>query len=56
MTFFARILLSLAVAISLTGCGAVARPVRTTSAVVKVVPAAGHIVAYPLDKTVDVID
>ena len=56
MTFFARILLSLAVAIGLTGCGAAALPVRATSAAVKVVPGAGHVVAYPLDKTADVID
>lgn len=51
-----RIVLLLATAVSLTGCGAVAFPVRTTSAAVKIVPVAGDVVAYPLDKTADVID
>lgn len=45
-----------AAAASLTGCGVVAFPVRVTSAAVKVVPVAGDVVAYPLDKTADVID
>lgn len=48
--------LLLAVAASLSGCGVVAFPVRTTSAAVKIVPVAGDVVAYPLDKTADVID
>jgi hypothetical protein len=52
----ARLLLILAAAVSLTGCGAVAFPVRTTSAAVKIVPVAGDAVAYPLDKTADAID
>lgn len=43
-------------AAALAGCGVVAAPVRTTSAVVKVVPAAGDVVAAPLDVTADVID
>lgn len=51
-----RILLAFAVAASLTGCGVVAFPVRTTSAAVKIVPVAGDVVAYPLDKTADAID
>jgi hypothetical protein len=34
----------------------VAFPVRVTSAAAKVVPVAGDVVAYPLDKTADVID
>ncbi len=51
-----RILLALAAAASLTGCGVVAFPVRTTSAAVKIVPVAGDVVAYPLDKTADAID
>jgi hypothetical protein len=51
-----RALLVLAVATSVTGCGVVAFPVRTTSAAVKIVPVAGDVVAYPLDKTADVID
>ena len=38
------------------GCGVVAFPVRTTSAAVKIVPVAGDVVAYPLDKTADAID
>ena len=41
---------------SLAGCGVVAAPVRVTSAVVKVVPVAGDVVAAPLDVTADVID
>lgn len=55
-----RILLAFAAAASLTtslaGCGVVAFPVRTTSAAVKIVPVAGDVVAYPLDKTADAID
>jgi hypothetical protein len=49
-------LLIVAAAASLTGCGVVAFPVRTTSAAVKIVPVAGDVVAYPLDTTADVID
>jgi hypothetical protein len=49
-------MLILAIAASLTGCGVVALPVRATSAVVKVVPVAGDVVAAPLDVTADVID
>ncbi|WP_295135581.1 DUF6726 family protein [uncultured Reyranella sp.] len=45
-----------AVAAALSGCGAVAFPVRVTSATAKVVPVAGDVVAYPLDKTADAID
>jgi hypothetical protein len=52
----ARMLLIAAVAAGLTGCGVVAFPVRTTSAAVKIVPVAGDVIAYPLDKTADVID
>ena len=44
-------LLIVAAAASLAGCGVVAFPVRTTSAAVKIVPVAGDVVAYPLDKT-----
>ena len=51
-----RVLLLLVTAIGLTGCGVVAFPERVTSATVKMVPVAGHVVAYPLDKTADVID
>ena len=43
-------------AMALSGCGAVAFPVRVTSATVKIVPVAGDVVAYPLDTTADVID
>lgn len=50
----AAVLLTLAV--SLSGCGVVALPVRVTSATAKVVPVAGDVVAYPLDKTADAID
>jgi hypothetical protein len=49
-------LLILAAAASLPGCGVVAFPIRTTSAAVKIVPVAGDVVAYPLDKTADAID
>jgi hypothetical protein len=55
-----RSLLVLAAAASLSGllagCGVVAAPVRGTSAVVKVVPVAGDVVAAPLDVTADTID
>ena len=50
------VMLILAVATSLAGCSVVAAPVRTTSAVVKVVPVAGDVVAAPLDVTANVID
>jgi hypothetical protein len=53
---FLHALLIVAAAASLTGCGVVAFPVRTTSAAVKIVPVAGDVVAYPLDKTADAID
>jgi hypothetical protein len=51
-----RVMLLLAVATGLAGCGVVAAPVRVTSGVVKAVPVAGHVVAAPLDVTADVID
>jgi hypothetical protein len=50
------VMLLVAAAASLGGCGVVAFPVRTTSAAVKVVPVAGDVVAAPLDVTADVID
>ncbi|MGO4122980.1 DUF6726 family protein [Inquilinus sp. YAF38] len=50
------VLLILAAAAGLCGCGLVALPFRTTSAVVKVVPVAGHVAAAPLDITADAID
>ena len=40
-------LLILSMAGILTGCGVVALPFRMTSAVVKVVPVAGHVAAAP---------
>ena len=49
-------LLILAAAAALSGCGLVALPFRATSAVVKVVPVAGHVAAAPLDVTADAID
>jgi hypothetical protein len=52
----ACVLLLLAVAAGLSGCGVVAFPERAASATVKMVPVAGHVVAYPLDKTADAID
>ena len=45
-----------AVVATLSGCGVVAFPERATSATVKMVPVAGKVVAYPLDKTADAID
>jgi hypothetical protein len=56
MTLCLRRFLILAAAASLAGCGVVAAPVRGTSAVVKVVPVAGDVVAAPLDVTAGVID
>ncbi len=46
----------LPMAAALTGCGVVALPFRMTSAVVKVVPVAGHVAAAPLDAAADAID
>ena len=51
-----HVILILATAAGLAGCGVVAAPVRVTSAAVKVVPVAGDVVAAPLDVTADVID
>ena len=51
-----RVMLILAVAAGLAGCGVVAAPVRVSSAAVKTVPVAGHVVAAPLDVTADTID
>ena len=51
-----RALLLVITAAGLTGCGVVAFPERVGSATVKMVPVAGHVVAYPLDKTADAID
>jgi hypothetical protein len=50
------LILIVAVASGLAACGVVAFPERVGSAAVKTVPVAGHIVAYPLDKTADAID
>jgi len=41
---------------SLAGCGAVALPFRATADVVRIVPAAGDVVAAPLDAAGDAID
>ena len=51
-----RAMLMLAIAAGLAGCGVVAAPVRGTSAVGKVVPVAGDVVAAPLDVTAHLID
>ena len=56
MTLCLRALLILAAAAALASCGVAAAPVRGTSAVVKVVPVAGDVVAAPLDVTAGVID
>ena len=50
------VMLILAAAASLAGCGVAALPFRATSAVVKVVPVAGDVVAKPLDVTANTID
>lgn len=50
------LMLALAVAAGLAGCGVVAAPVRVTSAGAKIVPVAGDVVAAPLDVTADAID
>lgn len=49
-------ILMLVASAGLAGCSVAAAPVRTTSAVVKVVPVAGDVVAAPLDVSADVID
>jgi len=54
--YLLRVVLIVAAAASLSGCGVVAVPVRVSSAAVKIVPVAGDVVAYPLDKTADAID
>lgn len=46
----------LVAASGLGGCGLVALPFRATSAVVKIVPVAGDVVAAPLDGAAAVID
>ncbi|MBP0496481.1 phosphoribosylglycinamide formyltransferase [Roseomonas sp. SG15] len=51
-----RLALLATVAVGLGGCGVVALPFRATSAVVKIVPVAGDVVAAPLDVTADVVD
>lgn len=51
-----NVMLILAAAAGLAGCSVAAAPVRTTSAVVKVVPVAGDVVAAPLDVTANTID
>jgi hypothetical protein len=51
-----KMVLVVAAAAALAGCGAVAAPVRVTSAGAKIVPVAGDVVAAPLDVTADVID
>jgi len=55
-TRLTNVILILTMAASLTGCGLVALPFRATSAVVKTVPVAGHVVAAPLDAAAGVID
>ena len=51
-----RLALLIVTAAVLSGCGVAALPFRATSAVVKVVPVAGNVVAAPLDVTAGVID
>jgi hypothetical protein len=50
------LILLVAVASGLAGCGVAAFPERVGSAAVKTVPVAGKVVAYPLDVTADAID
>ena len=56
MSKILHLMLMLVTAAGLAGCGVAAAPVRVSSAVVKTVPVAGHVVAAPLDVTADVID
>jgi hypothetical protein len=51
-----RLLVMLAVGVTMSGCGLVALPCRVSSAVVKVVPLVGHPAAAPLDACADIID
>lgn len=53
---FLVVMLMLCIPASLAGCGVVALPFRATSAVVKIVPVVGDVVAAPLDVTADAID
>jgi hypothetical protein len=55
-TSITKAILLVVAVLGVGGCGVVAAPVRGTSAVVKVVPVAGDVVAAPLDVTADVID
>ena len=50
------LMLIAAMAACLAGCGLVALPVRTASAVVKVVPVVGPVAATPVDAAADAID
>lgn len=55
-TWCLHVIVLVAAAAGLVGCGVVAAPVRVTSAAVKIVPVAGDVVAAPLDVTADTID
>jgi hypothetical protein len=51
-----RLLALVLICTSLAGCGAVALPFRGTADVARIVPAAGDVVAAPLDAAGDAID
>jgi Family of unknown function (DUF6726) len=51
-----KLLLFLAVALALGGCGVVAAPCRVSSGVIKAVPLVGDVAAAPTDACANVID
>jgi hypothetical protein len=51
-----RVLALVLICTYLAGCGAVALPFRATADVVRIVPAAGDVVAVPFDAAGDAID
>jgi hypothetical protein len=51
-----QVIMFLAVAAGLSGCGLVAAPCRVGSAVLKIVPLVGHVAAAPTDACADTID
>ena len=51
-----RVLLCLAVAVGLSGCGLIAAPCRIASAGLKIVPVAGQVAAAPTDGCAAAID
>lgn len=52
----ARLLLSCALLVGLSGCGVLAAPCRLASTVIKMVPVVGHAAAAPTDACAAVLD